>query len=65
MEVVGRSSASRCHSSALSNQTAGSYRPGSPFLFDYFRLFLNTSLTKFSLVLNNLSSAVGITLNSR
>ena len=65
MEVVGRSSASRCHSSALSHQTTGSYRPGSPFLFDYFKLFLNTSLTKFPIVIDNLSGTVGITLNSR
>ena len=62
MKFVGRLSDSHCYSYALSDQTGEDHRPGSQFLFDYFKPFLNPSLTKFSRVSNNLSSIGGILL---
>ena len=64
MEAVGLRGASHCYFSALSDQTGGSYRPGFQFLFDDSKPLLSTSLTKFSLVNNNLSSIGGVPLSS-
>ena len=63
MKFVGRLSDSHCYSYALSDQTGEDHRPGSQFLFDNFKPFLNTSLTKFSRVSNNFSIIDGILLN--
>ena len=65
MEVVGWRSASQCYSSALSDPTGGSNRPGSQFLFDNFKPFLTKSLTTIFTRSNNLISIGGISLNSR
>ena len=64
VEAVGGRSATHSYSSALFDQTGGSYRRGAQFLFDNFKPFLNTSLTKFSLVTDNLSDIVRISLNA-
>ena len=63
MEFVSKFSASHCYSSALSGQTGEGCSPRTQFLFDNFKPFLNTSLTKFSHVRNNLSSTGRVLLD--
>ena len=56
---MGRLSAIQCYSFALSGKTGEGFRLGSQFSFHNFKPFLNTLLTLFFFVGNNLSNIGG------